>query len=307
MKIINISIDLDFELLFYPSFALPLLDVHRDKVRKRWGNCAGLVIEKNNDKIKLYHSRTECLEYAEEILGLWSLPKRIASNVSRRYRDFVERLVEKYEWFGIATSSQDDVEIFSSILLSKNTNFHTNVVRWIRNMLERYGYVSALLNIDMREISEYIGKSYQIYELMYVLRIYMKLRDNILSLNDAYLLKKLLLGIKGVGLKVFNAYMLFVKKNTFYAPIDRNLVNFLKRFELTSNIVVEIPRKDLCKKYICNSCVLKYTCSYYRFQEAFKELSGWIQTIAYVYNKTRCSKALCSTCILKDLCRERKI
>lgn len=305
MKSIDIPPGFNFEILFYPSFILPLLNVSKTKVKKIWGFCSELSMEISGNKIILVHSNSECIDYAEEILGLWSTPLRIKPDISKEYREFVDMLIESYEWLGIATSSRDDLEIFTSIFLSKNTDFHVNVVKWVRNILEKYGCMEFLLHINEENVLKSIGRSYQIREFINVLRKYAEFRKILLFQNDISTIKRILLNIKGVGPKIVNAYMLFIKKHTYSAPVDRNLINFLKKFEATYNIISELPKKNLCVKYLCSSCPIKSRCTYYRFVENFKSLSGWIQTVAYLHNKMLCNKKFCDKCNLKNLCIEK--
>lgn len=301
MKVLEVDPNLDLYILFYPSFMYPLLYISSDKVIKRWGICRGLTIHKNGSKLMLMHEDKMCLEYAEEILGLWSIP-RSTTMVTRRYRDFIETLIDGYKWFGIATSSLDDVELFSSIFLSQNTDFHKNVVRWVQTALRLYGSISGILNLDHKDVVKSIGGSYQVLRLVQALKEYIKYRDEIRQ-SSIDTVKNYLLRIKGVGPKVFNAYVMYVKKSTLYAPIDKNLIAFLSRFNIVSEIVVDLPRKSICIKYTCNTCPANSNCTYYRFREAFKDLSGWIQAVAYVHNKLMCRYRRCENCFLKSICK----
>jgi endonuclease III-like uncharacterized protein len=299
-RILLVNPKFDLEILLYPSFANPLFHVQSNRIVKLWGVCKGLTIVKKGDELIAKHNDNECLNYVEEVLGIWSLhPKN--SNIDEKYSEFVEMLRSEYSWLGIATSSIDDVEIFASIFLSQNTDFHTNVVKWIQIMLMKYGKLEHVINLDRIEIAKEISRSYQVLNLVNALEEYLKFRNRIIIGNDEDA-KKLLLKIKGIGPKVSHAYLVFVKKSTIYAPIDRNLISFLSKFGVTSNIVAYLPRKTMCIRCTCNECPFKINCTYYRMRNAFGGYSAWIQTVAYVHTKLMCKLKRCSKCFLKLLC-----
>lgn len=300
-EVFEVDPRLDLYMLIYPSFIFPLVDVSKDRIVKRWGVCKGLAIYKDGAKLIVEHKDAFCINYAKEILGLWSIPY-ITSVTNGKGVELVKVLINRYGWFGIATSSLDDVELFSAIFLSQNTDFHVNVVRWLQRCFKLYGSVEKILNIDEDRLAKDIGTSYQVLKLAQALKVYLSYRDRILK-SDAEEAKRYLLQIKGVGPKICNAYILYVKKNTLYAPIDKNLIDFLSKFDSTLDIVADLPRKNMCLKYYCNMCPRKARCTYYIFRERFKELSGWMQTMAYVHNKLFCRHRLCKSCSLKFLCR----
>lgn len=299
-RIIPVDPRLDLEILMYPSFAYPLFEIQSNRITKLWGVCSGLTIHKKVKELIVEHNDSECLEYAEEIIGIWS--KHIKNHyLARKYMDFVEVLKSEYSWFGIATSSRDDIEIFASIYLSQNTDFHTNVVKWVQKALANYGSVEPIINLDRIRLTKEIGGSYQVLNLVIALKEYIDYRDKILKSSDENS-KKYLLRIKGVGPKISHAYLVFVKKSTIYAPIDRNLLSFLSKFEITSNLAASLPRKDMCLKYVCDSCPINISCTYYKIRNVFSEYSAWIQTIAYVHTKLMCRPRRCRECFLKQIC-----
>lgn len=300
-RVVEIDPRLDLKTLFYPSFVLPLIEVQDYTAVKLWGICRGLKIFKEGSRLVIEHSDKVCLDYADEVLGFWSIP-RTFSVIDKGYREFAEALASMYSWLGIATSSRDDIEVFTSIFLSQNTDFHKNVVKWMRRILEKFGSVEATLDLGIDRISRDIGKSYQVLSLSQALRTYLTFRYSILqsSVEEA---KKYLLKTRGIGPKTFYAYAVFVKKSTAYAPIDKNLVHFLNRFYTTSGIVSGLPRKDRCISYVCELCPTRYSCTHYRFRRVFGELSAWVQTVAYVHNKLMCRPGLCRGCSLKLLCK----
>ena len=301
IHVIDTDMNYDLQLVMYPSFLLPLVSISDNTLTKMWGVCRGLRARKSGAKIIVEHGDSQCIEYAYEILGLWFTPS--ADSVSDDYRDFAEILVENYSWFGIATSPLDDVELFASIFLSQNTDFHVNVVKWMSRILEIYGSIDAVLSVSVDRLVKDVGKSYQVRNLLQALNKYMELRNTLIACNSEEA-RPALLSIKGVGPKVLHSYLLFVKKDLNCAAVDKNLLSFLKRFEVLSNIVADMPRKDMCTKYSCQFCSFNKRCTYYRFHRAFGRLSGWIQTIAYMHNKLLCRNRLCERCFLKHMCKD---
>ncbi|MEM4513620.1 MAG: hypothetical protein QXZ41_03845 [Ignisphaera sp.] len=303
MKVKVIEVDPKFNLyiLFYPSFILPMVEVQENKVIKLWGICKELVVSKKESKLVVKHEDKMCLDYADEILGFWSIPAKLGI-IEKKYREFVEVLMTEYSWFGIATSSLDDIEIFSSIFMSQNTDFHINVVKWIRNIMEKYGSVEAIGSLKTLNIVKNVSSSYQVINFVHALKEYLKYRELILKKNPEevilYMQK-----IKGVGPKVSHAYLVFVRKLTIYAPIDRNFISFLRKFEATFNLIANVPKKHYCINYSCGVCPINTNCTYYRVRNAFNAFTAWIQSIAYVHNKIMCKHKFCNKCFLKKLCR----
>lgn len=303
VKVLQIDPKLDLGILLYPSFALPMFEVQGNKVVKLWGVCKGLTVYKKEVELIIEHNERECLDYAYEVLGFWSSSSKI-SQVVKKYSEFIKLLKSEYSWLGVATSSRDDIEIFTSIFLSQNTDFHTNVVKWVRTILKNYGSIEYILGMDKMRIVNEVSGSYQVLNLAQALKEYLRYRDTILRSDDEAA-KKYLLKIEGVGPKVSHAYLMFVKKSTVYAPIDRNLISFLSKFEITSNIIANMPRKDMCIKHTCNTCPNNINCTYYRIRNAFGTFSAWVQTVAYVHNKFVCKRKLCNKCFLKWICNAK--
>ncbi|MEM0005868.1 MAG: hypothetical protein QXJ56_03070 [Ignisphaera sp.] len=305
LKIVNVDRKIDLNKLLYPSFILPLVEMNTitNELFKRWGYCKNLKIRKDNGNIVIAHEEKRCIEYADEILGLWFDIDRYRKDVSKNYQELIEGMIETHGKIGIATSSNDDVEIFSSIFLSRATDFHRNTVRWLRNafsMFENINRIAYLDNLD--SILTSVGNSFQIKQWVAVLRDYLNLRNAIRCEIDIQSIKSRLLRMKFVGPKVTYAYILFILKNTSYAPIDRNFLEFLKRFSVTRPLIGAIPQKRLCMVYTCEHCTYKKVCTLYRVRSAFGHMSGWLQTMAYLHVKTLCNTGGCNICRLRDQC-----
>lgn len=302
-RTIIVSGRIDLGKLLYPSFILPLIevDVKSNVLFKKWGYCRNLKIKREDSSITVIHEQEACLWYADEILGLWFDIDRCRRGVSRGYQELIDRLVEMHGELGIATSPSDDIEIFSSIFLSRATDFHRNTVKWLKTILSEYDGLDRITYMD-GYVSKRIGGSFQIKQWIEVLGDYLKIRSVIKGVASVDEVKSALLRIKFVGPKVVYAYILFVLKNTSYAPVDRNFLKFLRKIAVTRTLIGMIPRKELCIEYTCDRCRYGEKCTLQRVRSAFKYMSGWLQTVAYFHTKTMCGMGLCSVCRLKDLC-----
>ncbi len=288
--------------MLYPSFALPLLEVSAEHVRKIYGYCRGLEVRLEDSGLVALHSDPKCIEYAKLVVGTWFDPWKHLNEVDEALRDVVEKLLDAYGWMGIATSPRDDVELFASIVLSRNTDYHTNVVRWMRRILE-IG-IGRFLEMGSDEVSKIVGRSYQIHQLREVLRNYLAIRDKLLQ-SGSLTVRRAIMEMKFLGPKTADAYLLFVKLDTSYAPIDRNLQTFVRMLGLENVLGNEVPTKQICLKYLdCDSCPHE-SCLLKGLRRYLGRMSGWFQTVAYVHAKIFCREKRCYECSLRSLCRAR--
>ncbi|MEM4036134.1 MAG: hypothetical protein QXU97_05970 [Fervidicoccaceae archaeon] len=282
--------------LFYPSFASPLFDIDESGALKRWGHCRGLVVKVlGSRKYAVSHELAECLEYAIYVVGAWLDLERAAKTASKRGKRILEALSEAYEGFGIATSPLDDRELFASIFLSRNTNYHTNTVKWMRKILELHGGLVG-------EPPSTVSRSYQVGQLPEALECYAGLRSLILEKRSW---RELLL-CRNVGPKTSRAFALHVLLEPRVAPLDVNaerLASYLgiKRWKMR-------PNKALCLANTCSSCPARSNCGGAAFEELFGDAAGWVQTIAFVHVDAYCSRGACASCPLAEMChRDPKI
>ncbi len=310
-RTITLNKRIDINKLFYPSFILPLfeIDVETGTLFKRWGYCRNLKIRRDDNNILVTHEERVCLDYVDEILGLWFDINRYRRNISRNYLELIDRIMEMHGELGIATSSNDDIEIFSSIFLSRITDFHRNTVRWLRSILSIHGSLDRILHLNnYNNIFKNISNSFQIRQLITALKDYIGVRDTVFRYrNYIYDVKNTLFKIKFVGPKVVYAYILFILKNTSYAPIDRNFLKFLKTFAITQTLIGRIPQKRWCATYICELCKYREECTLHKVRSVFGYMSGWFQTIAYLHIKTMCNIGKCNICKLKEICVSSQI
>lgn len=285
--------------IFYPSFAQPLLEVKALEAVKVWGYCRGLRLEATGGLVRAYHGDEKCLDYAELLLGLWIDPPSLLRYVEPRYRGLAEELVATYEGMGVATSPADDVELFVSIFLSRNTSFHVNVIKWVRRALHLYGSLTELADEGKARA---VASSYQVLQLPRALVEYLRVRERLLG-GAAPEVRQALLRVSHVGPKVAHAYILFTLRDPHYAPVDRNLLKFLSNFEETTDLVEgTAPRKELCLKYECWRCPAAQRCVHSKLAKAFGALTGWVQTVAYTHSGLFCRARRCSDCRLIRFC-----
>ncbi|MEM4966265.1 MAG: hypothetical protein QXS45_05780 [Sulfolobales archaeon] len=287
--------------IFYPSFALPMLDIEDYKAVKIYGVCSGLRIRVSRRVYEVSHNDSFCLEYADYLLGLWLDIDQIFSDVRGVFREIIEILSETYSSYGISVSPLDDVIVFTSIYLSKNTDYHNNTVRWVREILRIYRDPMSLIIRDPREVLDNIGRSFQLRELPQALECYSRIRDHVLR-NDSDNYRSLL-RCKGVGPKILYSYMLHVKLDTSYAPFDVNLERFLANMNL--RIWKRRPDKNLCILYSCNTCPIRDSCGIGILRSYLGRALGWFQTVAYMHVKSMCRMNACDRCSLRRICISR--
>jgi len=283
---------LDLDLTLYPSFLLALMDGGGGRYLKLYGYSKGSRLELS--KGKLYCNCPE--DVAKYLSGLWYDPWNAASKVPSDYYDRVRPLLELYgERLRLAVSPFDRPLIFAVVFMSRNTDFHANVLRWARRLFSRTD--------DPYEISEledvsWVGTSYQVRELPSALREYLALKR-----RDPLDERRALLSIRGVGVKTADAYLLFTG-NPRAAPIDKHFLRFSRRFEVA---VGRPPRKDYCMRFDCAMCPMRENCISHFVVEKYGELAGWLQTVAYVHDKVYCARGLCSRCPLSRCCKVRAV
>lgn len=294
----------DLYTLFYPSFALPLLDVSRHRCVKVWGFCSGLVLEVEQGTLYAIHEDPRCVDYAQYLAGTWISVDDVVRDISSRLlKQVVEDIAAVYGWFGVATSPRDDVELFASIYMSRNTDFHRNVVRWIHTIFRVYGGIDRVAQVEPYEIGKQVSRSYQVVQLPQAVKRYLELRSDILS-RDSWFCRKAVLSIPYAGPKVADAYLLFVRLDPSYAPVDKNFRVFVKRFGLEKELGDHLPQKQLCIRYTCSTCPASGRCIASLARHRLGKAFGWLQTVAYTHTKIFCRTGSCTSCPLRYLCTE---
>lgn len=303
LKFIESQEKIDFFKLFYPSFLLPLVSIRGDglKAVKEYGYCRGTQLVIEDSKLYALSDFSECIQYSKYLSGSWFNARDYLSSVTEKFMNVVRGMLTLYADLGIPTSPLDELELFVSIILSRNTNYHKNTVGWVKKLLRAFPSLESLVNTQPDFLATKISRSYQVLELPEILNCYMRMRDFLSGPSEN---SRALLRCSGVGPKTVYAYMLFVKLDSRYAPIDTNLLNFLNRLRnlrrVNSGLI--LPMKEYCFKYVCDSCPKNNVCIEAFLKNELGPLNGWFQTTVFLHNKTYCATGKCVVCPLSTEC-----
>ncbi|MGB9828116.1 hypothetical protein IMZ38_06025 [Thermosphaera chiliense] len=177
-------------------------------------------------------------------------------------------------------SPLDAENIFKTILLSRNTDYFTNTIRWVKDLLE---------GIDIsRTYSSYIPK---------MLKQFNEHLPGIdfLSLNSNSI--RQLLEIRHIGAKTVSALLLHGYGNTLYAPVDRHFSKLLSlRFAISE------PLKKYCMENAmeCLNCRHGLKCKYGISMKTFGDYNGVIQSISYIASRLERKPSELESILLKN-------
>ncbi len=282
--------ELDLDLTFYPAFTSALFVKRGAWYVKDYGHKKGAKFRIKGDFVEF--------EGASEVeikawTGLWYDPLDYLAhlNLKENIKNKVENIVSIYRKLRISISPWDEKYIFVLTFLSRNTDYHTNVVKWwkrLKDIVEN----EKMINREIKRV----GRSYQLKQLGRALSDYMKLSKRL----DGWSLRKDLLSIKYVGPKVVDAYLLFSGKGPIFTPSDVHFSRFVRRLGLLE--FKTKPNKSLCLEFTCYNCPMRNSCLTGLSVETFKELSGWLQTVSYYHDKVFCARSKCNICSLKSIC-----
>jgi len=293
----RVSRVVDLKLLTYPSFALPLFDVSDLRLVKRYGFCSNLRVNASSNGYNVRHEDSSCIEYSRFILGLWFDPWLYVGDVSSTFKPVILTLLELYSGFSLSVSPLDDLVVFTSIVLSRRTDYHVNTVKWLRSMIELYGDLASVVSVDPQELLARISRSFHLGMLPQLIKCYLDVReDSLRGIEGA----RRLFECRGVGPKTFYSYVLHVLLDTRYAPIDVNLEIFLDNIGFKGLGLK--PDRRYCMVYDCPVCPLRSSCIEAKLRDELGRLTGWFQTIAYVHVKRFCRRRACNICGLRNLC-----
>lgn len=285
-----------------PSFILALFKKVKDNV---WVKVAGYgkgTFLMQIDSLILSNVNIDVMKHWS---GLWYNPREvfssIASNLDKKNRRIIERLVESYSDLSLCVSPYDKDLLIVPIILSRRTDYERNVLRWCLRIWEKTDDIKKLVSLNLT----FVGSSYQITQLQeslkdFIVKVHPYLEDE--TPDD---IRRRLLSCKWVGPKVADAYLLFTGIDTSASPVDVHLLRMLKRIPLVE--YGKIPQKNYCIKYSCKECPISEECVRSKFSKLFGKLAGWIQTVFYVQDRFYCMKKLCSICRIKDLCNLKRV
>ncbi len=292
--------DYDLELTLYPSFITTTFRKVRDyEWIKVFGSYRGLALSQRGDVIVVRGPADERAAY--RMTGLWYEPERYLIDVSSDLIDVCELLVQSYSKIRIAVNPYDDLYMFMSVFLSRNTDYHVNVMRWVQRILE---VAEDRPENVLRVRAEDVGRSYQLRQLHDALVSYINVMRK-LSIDDVWSIRRELLKIRNVGPKVVDAYLIFTGRSTLIAPSDKHFIRFARGLRMFSEC--RPPNKRHCLRVTCCECPMRSRCLTGLSHVKLGRLSAWVQTVSYVVDKLFCSRALCSTCALLKCCSRKQI
>ncbi len=267
----------DLYLTLYPSFITTMfVPFKRDEWVKRFGYCQGVRIRQEGDGVWYEGNCDE--SYVKLLTGLWFEPWNYLHEVERKYLEIIERLIEKFACIRLAISPYDHERIFISTFLSRVTGYYQNVIRWVQGLLELTG--DRPERIDENVVRR-VGNSFQLIQLSDALRAYLaRVKPLVEARISFWKIRQELLGVKYVGPKVADAFLIFTGLTTELAPSDRHYINFVKKLGLFERF--RQPEKRLCISYRCPECLHVGICLTGLSHMSFGRLSSWVQTVAYV-------------------------
>lgn len=284
----------DLELTLYPSFNYALLSkTRRNSFAVACGRLKGAEFRVKGDRVCY---RGVSPRRASELAGLWYDPEEKARKLSRKYRRVFYEVFEHYESIGLSINTVDRNLIFVASFLSRNTDFHRNVVRWMKFLCECGLSESCFI----KAIETF--RSYQLVQLPEAYKRFSKIEKKVANVRE-------ILSIKNVGVKVLTAFLLFSSRiGVWFAPPDVNYFAMVKRLGFLERPVM--PVKRLCAIYLawkCRECPLNTKCLVGWTSTNFKQTAGWLQTVLYIHSKKFCRRRLCDSCPFKKTCQSRAV
>ncbi len=286
--------DFDLELSLKASFVLPLFEeVEPRTYVKLYGHRAGLKLGAYTGAV-LYEG---CNVFEASLLsGAWFDPLENAKRLRRRKAQYLYELWQAFPGLGLAVDPWDVRAIFYAIFLSRNTDYHANTVRWVRELARRARDEGHLMALDPREV----GSSYQLAQLAEIKDdlgcVLGSLRPGpeLLGSEGTFkALKPRLLALPHVGPKTVHAFGLFCLALTHLAPADRHLLAIARAVGLADEDA-RVPRKELCLRYDClggpERCPQARECITAILMRELGHMAGWFQTAAFLYGSLYLSK-----------------
>ncbi|MCS7369254.1 MAG: hypothetical protein NDF57_06050 [archaeon GBS-70-058] len=283
------------------SFTLPIFSFHNGYYVKFYGYKSGLALKVDSGRIIF----SGCTPHESLLLsGAWFNPNVYVKSLGRVESQIIYDFLNVFPGLGIAVDPWDPLIVFYSIFLSRNTDYHNNTVRWVRNIALKALCETNLPLIDLK----FIGSSYQLHQLNEIKGMLVKTFGELdfglkvfQSSNVFSQLKFKLLRIPNIGCKSVYAFGLFCFGLTFLSPVDRHLISIIRLLGLINDYV--LPDKRLCVKYDCYinplSCINANKCLMAILMRRFKVMAGWLQTASYLYGSLYLSRGVDPIKLLK--------
>ncbi len=275
---------INLDLSMYPSFVSSLF--------KRLGHNAWLKIlgHGKGTKIMIEDNTLICEGFCDESnllewSGLWFDPLDHINELNGLNSNIRAKLIKLIECFNdlrLIVSSSDKEKIILATFLSRRTDYHTNVIKWVQGILS---VKDELKELSEKDISR-IGRSYQLRQLLEVITELMNKLHSYKE-RDPWSLRLELLKVKYVGPKVVDSFLLFSGYGTYFTASDVHYARFIKMLGLKPLMRAIVPNKSMCLRFKANclKCPYKSLCLTGLSIYLFGKLSGYIQTIAYVVDK----------------------
>ncbi len=294
-KIVKYRFNIDLDLSMYPSFASVMFKrISRNTWVKYWGVGRGTVIYVRNGELICEGNICDDEELIKLWCGAWYDPVNMLKRIGLRneVRDLIKELMMCLKGLRLVINPIERLPILLATFLSRRTDYHLNVIKWVEKILTKC--LSRDLNLN-RECLLEVGSSYQLKQLNEVLDSLESIAG-LNTLDHPWRIRGKLLKVKYVGPKVADSYLLFTTTSGLFTPSDIHYLRFLKYTGLINYLSSKgllIPNKHLCLRYgpECNRCSLSIRCLTGQSIHLFGELSGYVQTMAYVIDKLLSNRA----------------
>jgi len=283
--VLTLDFPINLDLSMYPSFVSALFHkIRPNEWVKIFGYGKGTKIHVLNNELTC--EGNACNNAIQEWTGLWFNPLDYINEieVNSRVYEKIYNLITCFNDLRLIVSSYDKEIILTATFLSRRTDYHRNVIRWIHRLLS--------LKEDLNELSEEeiisVSKSYQLKQLSKVLYSLLKTLRKY-GQGNPWRLRYELLRIKYVGPKVVDSFLLFAGYDTYFTASDVHYINFMKFLNIYNEVhrKIFIPSKNMCLRFgaKCLNCLYAGKCLSGLSINLFGKLSGYVQTIAYVVDK----------------------
>jgi len=262
-----IKVDFSYSLSLFFSYLLPLYEIRSlpsgvVEVEKVFGFAQGL-------KCRSEASRSTCsIPQGYSLSDVKSLLGIEARKYVEKFFDLLERFGFNFELlskFSLIYSPKDKQYVIAAVLLSQNTDYYSNTVRWVK----------TLINSGIEALK--LEKSYQVERFIDIYEDILRIVIAGLNIGDEVVE---LLKIGGVSAKSVSAYLLHAYGLLSEAPVDRHFRELLE----AAGLEFRQPDKNRCIKtrFQHSLCQLRGRCAYGVVSSIFGSFSGVVQSAAYI-------------------------
>jgi len=262
-----IELDFSYSLSLFFSYLLPLYEVRRlsngvVEVEKVSGFAQGLRCRSEVLRSTCSIPQEYSLSNVKPLLGI-EVRKYV-----KKFFDLLKRFGFNFELlsrFSLIYSPGDKQYVIAAVLLSQNTDYYSNTVRWVKTLINN-GIEALKL-----EKSYQVGRFIDIYEeILKIVNVGLDISNEAIEL----------LKIEGVSAKSVSAYLLHAYGILSEAPVDRHFMELLE----AAGLKFRQPDKNRCIKnrFQHSLCQLRGRCVYRVASSIFGSFSGVAQSAAYI-------------------------